>query len=181
MIVFLTGASGVGKTSIVKKLKQDFSNTKFEFHHFDSVGVPTEEERNSIKNWQEKTTHNWIKKLIDHSDKEVAILEGSSNIEFILGGFKKHNYSNFLVILIDCDEDIMINRLVHIRNQTELANEDMKNWLKYLRNQAIQLSIDILDTSKLDIDSTIKTLLAKIEKVRNERYLRAKKPKLDAD
>jgi|GEM_PF-5089644 len=75
----------------------------------------------------------------------------------------------------------MVKRLVDIRNQPELANDDMKNWLKYLRNQAAQFSIDILDTSKLDIDATIKLLLAKIEKARNELSLLAKKPKLDCD
>ena len=168
MIVFLTGASGVGKTSIVKNLRRNFSNNTFEFHHFDSVGVPTEEEMNSINNWQEKTTHNWIKNLIDHAVKEVVILEGSTDIKFILDGFEKHKYSNFLILLIDCDEETMVNRLVDIRNQPELANDDMKNWLKYLRNQAIQLSIDILNTSKLDIDATSKLLLAKIEKARSE-------------
>ena len=168
MIVFLTGASGVGKTSIVKKMRQDFSNNKFEYYHFDSIGVPTEEERNSINNWQERTTHYWIKKLVDQSGNEVAILEGSSNIEFILDGFEKYNYPNFLIILVDCDEDTMVKRLVDIRNQPELANDDMKSWLKYLRNQAAQFSIDILDTSKLDIDTTIKLLLAKIEKAKIE-------------
>ncbi|MDH3649764.1 MAG: ATP-binding protein [Saprospiraceae bacterium] len=78
MIVFLTGASGVGKTSIVEKLDQDFQNCGFTFHHFDSIEIPSAEEIRSIKNWQETTTHEWIDRLVAREDKDVIVFEGST-------------------------------------------------------------------------------------------------------
>ncbi|XGV94706.1 MAG: hypothetical protein ACAF41_18400 [Leptolyngbya sp. BL-A-14] len=44
-IFFLSGASGVGKTSIVEKLKAHYhSSNDYAFLHFDSTGVPSLEE-----------------------------------------------------------------------------------------------------------------------------------------
>jgi GTPase SAR1 family protein len=43
-ILFLSGASGVGKTSIVEKLKAHYSSDNYAFLHFDSIGVPSPEE-----------------------------------------------------------------------------------------------------------------------------------------
>jgi len=67
--------------------------------------------------------------------------------------------------LIDCEEATMIKRLVEDRKQPELANQDMKNWLKYLRRQAQELGIPIINTSKSNLDESVKILL---EIIKNE-------------
>lgn len=66
-IIFITGASGVGKTSLVLTLKKKYKNKiNLEFLHFDSIGVPSSEEMiikfGSIENWQKEKTNEWIKK-----------------------------------------------------------------------------------------------------------------------
>ena len=43
----------------------------------------------------------------------------------------------------------MEKRLVYGRKQPELFNEDMRNWLKFLRNQAKELGAIIIHSSNL--------------------------------
>jgi len=63
--IFITGASGVGKTTTVRMLEKEYSE-KFTFYYFDSVGVPSNEEMirvyGSGENWQRITTEKWVKK-----------------------------------------------------------------------------------------------------------------------
>ena len=152
-IIFITGASGVGKTSLVLALKKKYENKKnWEFLHFDSIGVPSSEEMiikfGSIENWQKEKTNEWIKKIInEYQDKEIIIIEGQVNLEFIRNAFFQNNFSKYEIVLIDCKEEIMTKRLVDFRKQPYLLNEDMKNWLKYLRDQANNLGVKIIDSS----------------------------------
>jgi hypothetical protein len=43
----------------------------------------------------------------------------------------------------------MEKRLVHDRKQGELYTQDMRNWLKFLRNQANEFNVAIIDSSGL--------------------------------
>lgn len=162
-IFFITGASGVGKTSLVEGLKNKYSKkNNWIFLHFDSIGVPTLEEMikkfGSEENWQKETTYKWIKKMLnEYQDKDVIIFEGQVNLKFIKDGFSQNNFSNYKIILIDCDEELMAKRLTHDRGQPELFNDDMKNWLKYLRNQANSFEVNIIDTSNISKKEVIKS------------------------
>jgi signal recognition particle GTPase len=77
-ILFLTGASGVGKTSIVTMLAAQNTNPDCIFQHADTDGVAclegiTEiEQATSIEQYQEIATHKWIEK--------VALTYQSTNI-----------------------------------------------------------------------------------------------------
>ena len=152
-IFFITGASGVGKTTFVSILKEKYKKNKnWLFLHFDSIFIPSVEmmveEFGSVENWQKEKTDEWINKMVyAYPDKEVIIFEGSVNLQFIKDGFSKNNFSNYKIILLDCEEKIMEQRLVQHRNQPELWNENMKNWLQYIRSQAQQLDVPIIDTS----------------------------------
>ena len=46
-------------------------------------------------------------------------------------------------------------RLTHKRGQPELLTDDMRNWLKFLRNQAKQMGVEIIDTTKLSNEEVI--------------------------
>lgn len=162
MIVFLTGASGVGKTTIVQTLKQGPRGNQFDCYHFDEVGVPSKEEVRTIKDWQEKTTYLWIDKLVSDRSRRTIIIEGSVNISFILSGFKKQGYEDFMIFLIDCNERTMIGRLKE-RNQPELADVHMLNWLAFLRQQAIDYSIPSIDTTTVDPEHVAAWLIENIE------------------
>lgn len=84
-IFFLSGASGVGKTSIIEKLKaQYYSSDDYAFVHFDSIGVPSPEEMikqaGSGEKWQELTTYRWIEKItVEYQDKKIVVIEGQVN------------------------------------------------------------------------------------------------------
>ena len=71
------------------------------------------------------------------------------NIKFIQEAFEQHGFVNYSIILVDCNEDEAMRRLGHERKQPELAHQDMKNWITFLRKQADELSIPILDTTEL--------------------------------
>ena len=44
LIVFLTVASGVGKTTLIDQLKSKYKDSNWAFLHFDSIGVPSLDE-----------------------------------------------------------------------------------------------------------------------------------------
>lgn len=153
MIYFLTGASGVGKTTLVDNLKEKYAeDDAWVFLHFDAIWVPSGEEMiekyGSWENWQGETTHIWIKKMLSEYNDDVNIIfEGQVNLEFIQEGFRKENFSNYKIVLIHCDSEVMRKRLVELRNQPDLFNQDMINWLNFLHKQAINLNAKIIDTS----------------------------------
>ena len=84
MIIAITGASGVGKTMVVKNLATNLPENLKVFH-FDDIGMPDWSKVDAEK-WQEETTHLWIDRLVKISQEEnVNILfEGSTRIQFYL-------------------------------------------------------------------------------------------------
>jgi hypothetical protein len=152
-IFFITGASGVGKTTLVNRLKAKYERRPWTFLHFDRVGVPSVEDM--IKEfgypsaWQEANAHEWIERLINDYDSEKIFLEGQVNLQFIRDGFAKHHFDNYSMILIDCSEPVIEKRLVYNRKQPALFNADMRNWLKFLRVQAKEFNVAIIDSSTL--------------------------------
>ena len=160
-IYFITGASGVGKTTLITQLKEKYANQAWGFLHFDSIGVPSAEEMTknfgSPSGWQEAKTYEWIDKLVNEYEEERIIFEGQVNLQFIVDGFKKNNFENYKIVLVDCPEEEMAYRLTYKRNQPELLNEDMRNWLKFLRNQAKEFNAPIIETGKSSEDETLKS------------------------
>ncbi len=169
-IFFITGASGVGKTTLIQSLKDKYSKkNNWIFLHFDSIGVPTPKEMveqfGSEENWQKEMIYQWIKKMLnEYQDNNMIIFEGQVNLEFIKDGFFQNNFSNYEIILVDCNEEVMGKRLTNNRNQPELLNDDMKNWLKYLRNQANNFGVRIIDTSNISKKDVMKSFEKILEK-----------------
>ena len=158
-IYFITGASGVGKTTLLEALRKKYNNKPWPFIHFDSIKVPSlsdmEREFGSGSAWQKAKTFEWIDKLVHEFDNEKIFFEGQVNLSFIREGFAKHSFANYKIILLDCSEDQMQYRLTH-RSQPELFTDDMKNWLRYLRRQAKESCTPILDTTKLSREDLVK-------------------------
>lgn len=151
-IFFVTGASGVGKTTLINQLEIKYYDKKWAFLHFDKIGVPPLEEMirdfGSGAKWQEAKTYEWIEKLI-RTNSEKIFFEGQVNLEFIRKGFSKHGFTGYTITLVDCDQEVMKERLVNQRNQPGLFTPEMINWLKFLRKQAIQFNVPIINNSYL--------------------------------
>lgn len=130
-ILFITGASGVGKTTLLKILCSKLPTQSTICLHFDSIGVPSVDdmirEYGSQSEWQRMMTDRWIKKILtEYYDKNLVILEGQVNLEFIKVACKKYNFKNFSIILIHCDDALRHERLLN-RNQPELISQEMDN------------------------------------------------------
>mgnify|MGYP001605037348 CR=1 FL=1 len=160
-IYFITGASGTGKTSLVSEIKNKYQNKNWAFLHFDSIGVSTPENMiknfGSVENWQKEATLKWIEKMLTEYNYEIIIFEGQVNLEYIKIGFSQNNFSNYKIILIDCNEEVMTKRLTEDRKQPELLTQDMKNWLNFLRNQAKKFNVNIIDTSNKTKSEVLKS------------------------
>ena len=104
-------------------------------------------------NWQKIMTEEWIRKMIQPGPGKI-VFEGQINIQFIIDGFKKYNYDDYKIFLVDCSEKTMINRLTNERKQPELAHYDMKKWLRFLRKQATDLNINIINTDELSVNES---------------------------
>jgi dephospho-CoA kinase len=156
-IIFLTGASGVGKTFLVNFMENKYkNNSKILFLHFDSIGVPSIEKMHTDfggpENWQKQMTFNWIERITSPVYKEKKIVfEGQMNISFIIEGFKQQKHEDYKIFLITCDANTMSDRLLNNRNQPGLFTRQMINWLTFLNNQASEFNVSILDTSKLSV------------------------------
>jgi dephospho-CoA kinase len=165
MIYFITGASGVGKTTLVNQLETKYWNKPWAFLHFDKIGVPSMDEMvrdfGSGAKWQEAKTYEWIEKLI-RIECEKVFFEGQVSLHFIRNGFSRHGYTTYRTILIDCSEDVMRDRLVSDRNQPELFTPEMLNWLKYLRDQANEFNAIIIDASNLSKEELLQKFEEKI-------------------
>lgn len=153
-IIFLTGASGAGKTSLLNSISHDFPSVKC--FHFDSVGVPSEEEMirqyGSPSERQKAMTFYWVNKLTkEHVEKKLIIIEGQVNLAFIASAFEQVKFPQYKIILVHCDDTTRHERLHTHRNQSELINENMDNWANYLRKQAIDMNVTILDTTSMSI------------------------------
>ncbi len=160
-IIFITGASGVGKTTLLNNLQEKHADKiKLEFLKFDSVGVPPSEEMvrdfGSGENWQRQTTCDWIDKMVNKfADKDLIVIDGQANLEFIKGGFDDQNFQSYQIVLIDCEQEIMVRRLIDERQQAWLASQDMNNWLNFLRNQAHNFKTPIIDTSYISQEAVV--------------------------
>lgn len=159
-ITFITGCSGVGKSSIVKELQNQVDDEQILFLHFDSIGVPSLEEMirgyGSPSKWQEQMTYNWLEIIVSkYLIYNQVLIEGQVNIDFILGAFKKFNVKNAKIILIHADDKTRHERLKLSRNQPELINEQMDSWAKFLFDQARKYNIRIINTSKGSLKDTV--------------------------
>lgn len=161
-IVVVTGASGAGKTTLVRALdsrKLDGVSC----HYFDSIGVPSPEamirEFGSGGGWQEAMTRRWIARLQENADgSRIAVLDGQVRISMVMAVLAEAGVRSGHVILVDCTHEVREARLRGPRQQPDLASRDMAAWAAYLRGQADALGLPVLDTSTDSIEASTDAL-----------------------
>ena len=154
MIITITGASGVGKTSTLKELSKKLTDDiNVKIFHIDEIVKPNWEEIEDSKKWQEEITLELIDMLVKTALKENVhvLFEGSTEIKYYIQGFEKNNYRDYKILLFDCSQETMKNRLIQ-RGQPELYHPDMIGWLNYLRKEAIERNIEIVKTDNETIE-----------------------------
>ncbi len=161
-ILFLTGASGVGKTALVSAARARSPTESVRFCHFDSTGVPSV----PPAGWQETTTHRWIERIVaGHKDAALVVIEGSSDLRFVQEAFARFLVTDGYIILVHCEERERIRRLTDDRKQPELATRQMDSWARYLFEQAQQMRVAVLDTSGQTLHQSLDALEREIASI----------------
>lgn len=163
LICFLSGASGVGKTTIIAALERQNCFPDCSFLHFDSIGIPSLEEMveqvGSGEKWQALTTELWIEKIItEYKDRRAVLIEGQMNLDFIEAACYKFKIKKYLIVLIDCNWETSKERLLYDRQQPELVNQDMENWTSFLRRQAKSKKVPIIDTASQSLEQSVESV-----------------------
>lgn len=168
-LFFVIGASGSGKTTVVKALEKSITNCKM--FYFDSIGVPSYEEM--LKNytnpeeWQKIKTCEWVKTIKEQVLSTThAILDGQTRPQFIEEACISKGIVNYEIILFDCSDGERTKRLIK-RGQPELANQQMMNWAKYLREKC--QNFHIIDNTYLNEQETVFSLIEILEKSVNSK------------
>lgn len=93
-------------------------------------------------------TLQWFERIaLVVGDGRRVLFEGQMRIAFIREALKLQTLPNAHVILVECDDSTRDARLIHHRGQSELANDSMKGWSRYLHSEAVEAGIEVLDTS----------------------------------
>jgi dephospho-CoA kinase len=172
--VVLTGASGAGKTTIARSV-ENLRLPNCEVHFFDSIGVPSVEQMRKEFGpghepggaWQRAMTLQWIGRIREILDRGISVLfEGQMRIAFIKEALAENQITNAHVILLDCDDATRAQRLRVQRSQPELANQDMTNWARYLRQEALAADFRILDTGRLPLAECVAALVESLDERR---------------
>ena len=171
MIIFITGASGVGKTTLLNRFCRG-KNNKVACFHFDSIGVPSEQEMLTVygsgSEWQKAMTYHWVQKFKQCLDKELILIEGQVNLTYIESALRGLGFYRYQIILVHCENHIRHQRLAGGRLQPELINSEMDNWSQFLKKQAVEKNAVILDTTELTQEQMLVWLK---EYLRGSRYI----------
>jgi dephospho-CoA kinase len=155
-LIVLTGASGSGKTAIADAIETRHPGLADVFR-FDRIEVPSPEARvkgwGSDGEWQRAMTLTWIARIAAlRGSNRPVLFEGQMRFAFVQEGLKSAGIADGGLILVDCDDETRMHRLVAHRNQPELANPTMMNWAASLRREAQAGGYDVLNTSKLSLE-----------------------------
>jgi uridine kinase len=162
-ILVVTGASGTGKTTLVRRVESR-GIAGVSFHFFDSIGVPSTEQMvsdyGSPSNWQVAMTHQWIERLA-RGESGLCVLDGQVRPSTVREAFARYQVDGH-VLLLDCTHAVREARLRDDRQQPELISQDMACWASYLRGQADALDLPVLDTSAMTVEIGAEALHAHI-------------------
>jgi len=172
--VVLTGASGAGKTTIARSIEK-LGLPNCEVHFFDSIGVPSVEqmrreygpEHEPGGAWQRAMTLDWVRRIRAILQCGTSVLfEGQMRIAFMKEALAENEISGAHIILVDCDDTTRAERLHVHRAQPDLANVDMMNWARYLREEARAADIRVFDAGRLSVAECVGAVVEQLHERR---------------
>ncbi len=130
MLLFVTGASGSGKTAVIPGLRKKLP--AFEIHDFDERGVPAEADTK----WRQEQTEYWINRAIENQrmGKDTVVCGGAVYGE-ILACPSIQQIDHLGVCLLDCDDIVRLDRLRQFRNEN--PGMQILSWAAWLRVHAV--------------------------------------------
>jgi hypothetical protein len=140
-----------------------------EVHFFDSIGVPSVEQsrREYVPGhepggaWQRAMTLRWVSRIRPILKRGTSVLlEGQMRIAFVKEALAQNQISSAHIVLLDCGDTTRAERLHVHRARPDLANLDMMNWARYLREEAFAADISVLDTGQLSIAECVNAIVA---------------------
>lgn len=152
-LLCITGASGAGKTAVVTAIRAHIDARLLPLVHFDSLGVPTEEEMtrcwDAPRGWQKMMTYHWVYTARQiYRMRPLVVLEGQFDPQYAIAACAAHRMKN-RVCLLDVDDATRAARLAK-RGQPELAQAgaaDMSKWAAYLMENTRSLGGTVIDAS----------------------------------
>jgi hypothetical protein len=109
-------------------------------------------EYGSVEQWQRRRTIEWIGRIKTESlCRAPVILDGQARQAFVDEACAIAGVSHYRIILFDCEDVVREHRLI-ARGHPELANNQMVNWARYLRDEASRRGDPIIDTTRLTIE-----------------------------
>ncbi|MEO8295607.1 MAG: AAA family ATPase [Gemmatimonadota bacterium] len=150
LIVVVTGASGAGKTTLVRALEAK-GIPGIRCYYFDDIGVPAPAQMvadyGSGEAWQRAMTRQWVSRLRVKADNVgIVVLDGQVRPSFVEEAFQSEGITRGMIVLVECGQEIRNRRLAE-RGQPELATERMEHWAAYLKGQSEMKGIQAIDTT----------------------------------
>lgn len=172
-ILVVTGASGAGKTTLVRRLAA-MRVPGVGCFELDSMEVPSVEEMTErwggTMEWQNVATRYWIDRLLQNEEgHEVAVLDGQVRPSEVRAAFGSLGVRVGEIALVDCGHDERNARLTGPRGQPELVSGQMDCWAAYLRGQCDALDLPRIDTSGRAAGESVEELAALVEELRRLR------------
>ena len=150
-ILVVVGASGAGKTTLVRALAA-LGLPGVGCYHFDAIGVPSPEEIAARfgggEQWQAWALGRWMERLTRNDDGvRLAVLDAQVRPSAVRDAFARGGVERGQTVLVDWDYHERNARLRGPRGQPELATPDMDCFAAYMRGQADALGLPIVDTT----------------------------------
>jgi chloramphenicol 3-O-phosphotransferase len=154
--VILTGASGVGKTSaadFIEKLRTDIL-----VYQGDRIGLPPDEIMAGYGHTEEPGGPTqrgfalyWIGIIAEQlKSGQTILLETQCRIAFLREALSLNGIEGAWIVLLECSDETREARLSQ-RGHSELANEQMSDWSRFLHAEAKEFGLEIVDTSRLSV------------------------------
>jgi energy-coupling factor transporter ATP-binding protein EcfA2 len=171
-VLVVTGASGAGKTTLVRRLAA-LGLQGVGCYEFDSIGIPTEGEIadrfGDGAGFQVWALGEWLQRLAHNADGvRVAVLDAQVSLRAAWDALAVHGVAMGCVVLVDCEIAERNARLRGPRGQPELANAQMDAWAAYLRGQADALDVPVVDTTGANPNASVAALQVYVEALLND-------------